>query len=107
MDSDEAMHQVDSTKYRGLIGYLLYLTTSRPNIQFSVYLCARFQFDPNESHYKAANRILEYMKGTINVGLRYLSDCKINFSGFSNSDNTYANWIGKAQIEHVTFWAQA
>jgi len=43
MDADEAGNQVDSTKYRGLIGSLLYLTTSRPDIQFGVCLCARFQ----------------------------------------------------------------
>jgi len=43
MDADEAGNQVDSTKYRGLIGSLLYLTASRPDIQFGVCLCARFQ----------------------------------------------------------------
>ena len=43
MDADEARQQVDLTKYRGLIGSLLYLTTSKPNIQFGVCLCAKFQ----------------------------------------------------------------
>jgi len=50
MDADEVGQQGDSTKYRGLIGSLLYLTTSRPDIQFSVCLCARFQANPKESH---------------------------------------------------------
>ena len=53
MDADEAGQPVDSTKYRGLIGSLLYLTASRPDIQFGVCLCARFQANPKESHFKA------------------------------------------------------
>jgi len=55
MDTDE-VGQVDSTKYRGLIGSFLYLTVSRPNIQFGVCLCARFQSNPKESHFKAAKK---------------------------------------------------
>jgi len=48
MDADEAGQLVDSTKYRGLIGSLLYLTAGRPDIQFGVCLCARFQANPKE-----------------------------------------------------------
>ena len=69
IDADEAGQSVDSTKYRGLIGSLLYVTASRPDIQFEVCLCARFQANPKESHFKAAKRILKYLKGTTNVGL--------------------------------------
>jgi len=86
MDANEAGKQVDSTKYRGSIGSLLYLTTSRPNIQFGVCLCARFQSNPNESHFKAAQRILKYLKGTTNVGLWYPNESNIVLSGFSYSD---------------------
>jgi len=85
MDANEAGQPVDSTKFRGLIGSLLYLTASRPNIQFGVCLCARFQANPKESHFKAAKRILKYLKGTINVGLWYPCDSNINLSGFSYS----------------------
>jgi len=86
MDEDEAGQPVDSTKYRGLIGSLLYLTTSRPYIQFGVCLCARFQTNPKESHFKAAKRILKYLKGTTNVGLWYPCESNIILSGFSDSD---------------------
>jgi len=86
MDADEAGQPVDSTKYRRLIGSLLYLTTSRPNIQFGVCLCARFQANPKESHFKVAKRILKYLKGITNVGLWYPCDCNITLSDFSNSD---------------------
>jgi len=71
LDSDEKGTSVDQTKYRGLIGSLLYLTTSRPNIMFSVCLCARFQSNPKESHFTATKRILKYSQGTTNVGLCY------------------------------------
>jgi len=71
MDAHEAGQPVDSTKYRGLIGSLFYLSTNRPDIQFNVYLCARFQANPKESYLKVAKRILKYLKGTINVGLWY------------------------------------
>jgi len=86
MNADEAGNQVDSTKYRRLISSLLYLTASRPNIQFRVGLCFRFQSNPKESHIKAAKRILKYMKGTTNVGLWYPNESNIVLSGFSDSN---------------------
>ncbi|GKA36947.1 retrovirus-related pol polyprotein from transposon TNT 1-94 [Tanacetum coccineum] len=54
---DEECESVDSIKYLGMIGSLLYLTTSRPGIMFSVCLCARFQEDPKTSHLEAVKRI--------------------------------------------------
>ena len=77
---------MDSTKYRELIGSLLYLTTSRADMQFEVCLCSRFQANPKESHFKAAKRILTYLKGTTNVGLWYPCDSNITLSGFSDFD---------------------
>ncbi|GJY05568.1 hypothetical protein Tco_0371508 [Tanacetum coccineum] len=52
---DEDGESVDDTKYRGMIGSLLYLTASRPDIMFSVCLCACFQEDPKTSHLEASN----------------------------------------------------
>ena len=86
MDADEVAQLVYSTNDRGLIGSLLYLTASRPDIQFGVCLCARFQANPKESHFKAAKRILKYLKGTTNVGLWYSCDSNISLSGFTYSD---------------------
>ncbi|GJW51076.1 retrovirus-related pol polyprotein from transposon TNT 1-94 [Tanacetum coccineum] len=57
LTKDEECELVDSTKYRGMIGSLLYLTASRPDIMFSVCLCARFQEDPKTSHLEAVKRI--------------------------------------------------
>jgi len=86
MSVDETGTVVDQTKYRGLIGSLLYLTASRPDIMFVVCLCARFQSNPRESHYKVAKRILKYLKGTTFVGLLYPSYSFIHLVGYSDSD---------------------
>ena len=88
LSADEAGPEVDQTKYRGLIGSLLYLTMSRPDIMFVVYLCARFQSSPKESHLKTVKRILKYLKGTTSVGLWYHSHSPIHLVGYSDSDFT-------------------
>ncbi|GKB83609.1 hypothetical protein Tco_0950504, partial [Tanacetum coccineum] len=71
LTKDKVCESVDSIKYRGMIGSLLYLTTSRPDIIFSVCLCARFQEDPKTSHLEAVKRIFQYIKGTMHLGLWY------------------------------------
>ena len=57
LDKDEKSKKVDQKLYRGIIGSLLYLTASRPDIMFSVCMCARFQSEPKESHLAAIKRI--------------------------------------------------
>ncbi|KAH9801446.1 hypothetical protein KPL71_001040 [Citrus sinensis] len=69
LDKDEKGKEVDIKTYRGMIGSLLYLTASRPDIMFSVCLCARFQSCPKESHMLAVKCIFRYLIGTINLGL--------------------------------------
>ena len=69
LDKDEEDKCVDLKYYRGMIDSLLYLTASRPDIMFSVCLCARFQSNPKESHLNAVKRILRYLNGTQTLGL--------------------------------------
>jgi hypothetical protein len=64
LDNDKSGNMVDQTMYRSMIGSLLYVTASRPDIMFSVYMCARFQASPKESHLKGTKRILRYLKHT-------------------------------------------
>jgi len=85
LDNDEKGANVDQTKYKGLIGSLLYLT-SRPDIMFSVCLCARYEANSKEFHYMEAKRILKYLKGTIDVGLWYPSEVSLNLIGYSDSN---------------------
>jgi len=74
------------TRYRGMIGSLLYLTASRLDIMFNICLCARYQASPRESHYMTTKRIMKYLKGTTDVGLWYPSEVSLNLIGYSDSD---------------------
>ncbi|GJR30466.1 retrovirus-related pol polyprotein from transposon TNT 1-94 [Tanacetum coccineum] len=87
LTKDEECESVDSTKYRGMIGSLLYLTTSRPDIMFSVCLCARFQEAPKTSHLEAVKRIFQYIKGTMHLGLWYHKGTSIETVVYANSDH--------------------
>jgi len=82
LDVDETGVDVDQTKFRQLIGSLLYLAVSRPDIMFSVCLCFRFQAKPKESHYMTAKIILKYLKETTEVGLWYPSEVSLNLVGY-------------------------
>ncbi|GJY30693.1 putative reverse transcriptase, RNA-dependent DNA polymerase [Tanacetum coccineum] len=84
---DEECESVDSTKYRGMIGSLLYLRASRPDIMFSVCLCARFQEDPKTSHLEAVKRIFRYIKGTTHLGLWYPKGTGIETVVYADSDH--------------------
>jgi hypothetical protein len=76
LDSDASGNMVNQKLYQSMIGSLLYMTASRPDVMFSVYMCARFQASPRESHLKATKRILRYLKHTQNIGLWYLKGAK-------------------------------
>ncbi|KAH9698504.1 Integrase catalytic domain-containing protein [Citrus sinensis] len=86
LDKDEKGKEVDIKMYRGMIGSLLYLTASRPDIMFNVCLCARFQSCPKESHLLAVKRIFRYLSGTIDIGLWYPRGTHIDLTCFSDAD---------------------
>nr|GEX01000.1 uncharacterized mitochondrial protein AtMg00810-like [Tanacetum cinerariifolium] len=87
LTKDEECESVDSTKYRGMIGCLLYLTASRPDIMFSVCVCARFQEAPKTSHLNAVKRIFLYIKGTTHLGLWYPNGTGIETVVYANYDH--------------------
>ena len=74
------------TVYRSMIGILLYLTTSHPDIMQVVGLVARFQENPKESHMIVVKIILRSLKGTIDYGLWYQKDENFNLKAFSDAD---------------------
>nr|GEW49457.1 retrovirus-related Pol polyprotein from transposon TNT 1-94 [Tanacetum cinerariifolium] len=84
---DEEYESVDNTKYRGMICSLLYLTTSRPDIMFSVCLCTRFQDAPKTYHLEAVKRIFRYIKGTMHLGLWYPKGTDIETVVYDDSDH--------------------
>ncbi|GJZ57555.1 retrovirus-related pol polyprotein from transposon TNT 1-94, partial [Tanacetum coccineum] len=72
---------VDATKYRSMIGALMYLTSSRPDIVHATCLCARYQAKPTEKHLKEVKRIFRYLRGTVNTGLWHeLTDYGFHFN---------------------------
>ena len=86
LDADEVGKCVDQKIYRGMIGSLLYLTVSRPAIQFIVYLCAHFQSNPKESHFITVKRIFRYLAETVNVGLWYPKGCSFYLHAYLDVD---------------------
>ncbi|WVZ54674.1 LOW QUALITY PROTEIN: hypothetical protein U9M48_005438 [Paspalum notatum var. saurae] len=87
LDADEDGEAVDQKEFRGMIGSLLYLTATRLDIQFAVYLCARYQASPKTSHYQAVKRIFRYLKYTPEHGLWYSSGSSLSLRGFSDADH--------------------
>jgi hypothetical protein len=81
--------KVNPTIYRQLIGCLMYLKNTRPDICFVVNTLSQHMVDPREVHWVAAKHILRYLKGTIEFGLQYLQGDQINLVGYSDSD-----WAG-------------
>ncbi|GJV19314.1 uncharacterized mitochondrial protein-like protein [Tanacetum coccineum] len=77
---------VDEHLYRSMIGSLMYLTSSRPDIMFAVCACARFQVNPKSSHLHAVKRIFRYLKGQPKLGLWYLKDSPFDLVAYTDSD---------------------
>jgi hypothetical protein len=86
LSKDEHGKSVDTKLYRGMIGSLLYLTASRPDIMFSVCMCARFQANPKESHLFAVKQILRYLKDTWDFGLFYPRSTSFELISYSDAD---------------------
>ncbi|WVZ93676.1 hypothetical protein U9M48_039640, partial [Paspalum notatum var. saurae] len=87
LDADEDREAVDQKEFRGMIGSLLYLTATRPDIQFAVCLCARYQASPRTSHRQAVKRIFSYLKFPPELGLWYSSGSSLSLRGFSDADH--------------------
>ncbi|XP_071705062.1 uncharacterized mitochondrial protein AtMg00810-like [Rutidosis leptorrhynchoides] len=78
--------KVNPTLYRAIIGSLMYLTVSRPDIMFATCLCARYQAQPNVNRMLAAKKIMRYLKGTPSLGLWYPRKDGFDLTAFSDSD---------------------
>nr|GEZ30281.1 hypothetical protein [Tanacetum cinerariifolium] len=78
LDLDQNGTPVDAMKYRSMIGALMYLTSSRPDIAHAICLCARYQAKPTEKHLKEVKRIFRYLRGTVNTGLCPLDANTVN-----------------------------
>nr|GEV57720.1 retrovirus-related Pol polyprotein from transposon TNT 1-94 [Tanacetum cinerariifolium] len=78
---------VNHIDYRSMIGSLMYVTSSIPDIIFSTYMCARYQENPNEHHVSAVKRIFRYLKGSINLCLWYPKNSGFDLTAYSDADH--------------------
>jgi hypothetical protein len=83
---DEDGEAVDQREYRIMIGSLLYLTVTWPDIQFAVGLCAFFEASPRTSHQTVVQRVFRYLKDTLEFGIWYSSSSSLDLVGFSDAD---------------------
>ncbi|GJV08302.1 retrovirus-related pol polyprotein from transposon TNT 1-94 [Tanacetum coccineum] len=103
LDEELQGNPVDATLYRGMIGFLMYLTSSRPDLIYAVCLCARYQAKPTEKHLNAVKRIFGYLKETINMGLWYSKDTGMSMTAYADADHagcqdTKRSTLGSAQF---------
>nr|GEY84636.1 hypothetical protein [Tanacetum cinerariifolium] len=94
---------VDHTDYRSMIGSLMYVTSSRPDIMFSTCMYARYQANPNEHHVSAVKRIFCCLKGTINLGLWYSKDSGFDLTTYSHADHAGCHLDKKSTSGSVQF----
>nr|GFB20084.1 retrovirus-related Pol polyprotein from transposon TNT 1-94 [Tanacetum cinerariifolium] len=87
LDKDLQGKPVNPTHYRGMIGSLIYLTSSRPDLVFVVCMCDQYQAKPTNKHLHALKRIFRYLKGTINMGLWYSKDSCITLTAYADTDH--------------------
>jgi hypothetical protein len=85
LDADEEGEHMDQKEYRSMIGSLLYLMATRPDIQFSVCLCTPFQASPRTSHQQAVKRIFRYLRHS-RLRLWYFASSSLALHGFSDTD---------------------
>ncbi|GJY15399.1 putative ribonuclease H-like domain-containing protein [Tanacetum coccineum] len=99
LTKDEEADEVDVHLYRSMIGSLMYLTASRPDIMFAVCACSRFQVTPKTSHLNVVKRIFKYLKGKPNLGLWYPRESSFDLEAYSDSDYAGSNLDRKSTIE--------
>ncbi|GJX99233.1 hypothetical protein Tco_0356252 [Tanacetum coccineum] len=91
LDADLQGIPVDQTKYRSMIGGLMYLTASRPDIAFVTFVSARYQARPTEKHLKEVKRIFRYLRQSINMGLWYTKDSGFELIAYADADHAGCN----------------
>nr|GEZ57471.1 retrovirus-related Pol polyprotein from transposon TNT 1-94 [Tanacetum cinerariifolium] len=87
LDEDPLGIPVDQTRFRSMVGSLMYLTASRPDLVFDVFMCARYQASPTKNYLEALKRVFQYLKGIINWGLWYPKDTAMALTAYADADH--------------------
>nr|GEV88266.1 retrovirus-related Pol polyprotein from transposon TNT 1-94 [Tanacetum cinerariifolium] len=103
LDEDPLGIPVDQTRFRSMVGSLMYLTASRPDLVFDVCMCTRYQASPTKKHIEALKRVFQYLRGTIIWGLWYLKDTTMALTTYADADHavcqdTQRSTLGSAQF---------
>ncbi|GKB01423.1 retrovirus-related pol polyprotein from transposon TNT 1-94, partial [Tanacetum coccineum] len=104
LDEDKEGKAVDPSHYHGMIGTLLYLTASRPDLQFVICMCARYQARPTKKHLHAVKRIFRYLRGTVNRGLWYSKDFSMALTTFADADHARCQDTRRSTSSSMQFW---
>nr|GEW57926.1 retrovirus-related Pol polyprotein from transposon TNT 1-94 [Tanacetum cinerariifolium] len=112
LDEDKEGKAIDLSHYHGMIGTLLYLKASRPDLQFAICMCAQYQARPTEKHVHAVKRIFRYLRGTVNRGLWYPKNSSVALTAFVDADHagcqdTHRSTSGSVQFleERLISWS--
>nr|GEV56655.1 copia protein [Tanacetum cinerariifolium] len=87
LDEDPLGILVDQTRFRSMVGSLMYLTASKPNLVFAVCMCARYEASPTKKHLEALKRVFWYLRGTINWGLWYPKDTVMALTAYVDTNH--------------------
>ncbi|GJR71893.1 retrovirus-related pol polyprotein from transposon TNT 1-94 [Tanacetum coccineum] len=103
LDEDLSGIPVDQTQYRSMIGSLMYLTASRPDLVFAVCMCARYQSKPTKKHLEAVKRVFRYLQGSINIGLWYPKDTAMALTAYADTDHAAlcCNNVQHSRSKHI------
>ncbi|XP_059638772.1 secreted RxLR effector protein 161-like [Cornus florida] len=90
---EDGSKEVDASLYRSMVGSLLYLTSSIPNIMYVISLLSRFMHNPSQIHVGASKRVLRYIQGTLDFDILYEKNVDAKLFGFGDSDSDWAGCI--------------
>nr|GFA17235.1 integrase, catalytic region, zinc finger, CCHC-type, peptidase aspartic, catalytic [Tanacetum cinerariifolium] len=97
LDEDLSRIPVDQTRFRSMVGSLLYLTASRSDLVFAVCMCARYQAKPTKTQLEALKWVFQDLKGTINWGLWYPNDTAMELTAYADAD--HAEQVERGVVE--------
>nr|GFB95594.1 hypothetical protein [Tanacetum cinerariifolium] len=106
LDDDPLRIPVDQTRFHSMVGSLIYLTASRPDLVFDVCMCARYQASPTKKHLEALKRVFRYLKGTINWGLWYPKDTVVGLTAYADAYHAGCQDTRRKYIAMFGFCAQ-
>nr|GEZ70868.1 hypothetical protein [Tanacetum cinerariifolium] len=105
LDEELSGIPADQTRFRSMVGSLMYLTSSRPDLVFAVRMCVRYQAKPTKNHLEALKRVFQYLKGTINWGIWYPKYTAMALMAYADAD--HAEYIAMSGCCAQILWMRS